>query len=119
MSEYVRNPQVKWLELIGPEQDGLALLRPPWRFGGQRPHREQHVAAVGEHTREIALEGYDEATVDHLIADGVLFTGGGTGGGGWKAPSPRTRAPAAPPGPGPRSPDAAQGTPAAPTHTHE
>jgi crotonobetainyl-CoA:carnitine CoA-transferase CaiB-like acyl-CoA transferase len=79
MSEYVDNPQVKWLELIGPEQDGLALLRPPWRFGGQRPHREQHVAAVGEHTREIALEVYDEATVDHLIADGVLFTGGSTG----------------------------------------
>jgi crotonobetainyl-CoA:carnitine CoA-transferase CaiB-like acyl-CoA transferase len=74
MSEYVHHPQVEWLELIEPEQDGLSLLRPPWRFGGERPQREQHVAAVGEHTREITLEAYDEVTVERLIADGILYT---------------------------------------------
>jgi crotonobetainyl-CoA:carnitine CoA-transferase CaiB-like acyl-CoA transferase len=74
MSEYVHHPQMEWLELIEPEQDGLSLLRPPWRFGGERPQREQHVAAVGEHTREITLEAYDEVTVERLIADGILYT---------------------------------------------
>jgi len=73
LPEYFRHPQVDWLELFGPEQDGLALLRPPWRFGGERSHRDQHVAVVGEHTREIALEVYDDATIDRLIADGVLY----------------------------------------------
>lgn len=73
MSEYVDNPQVRWLELLGPEHDRLSLLRPPWRFGGSRPQRSRHVAPVGEHTREIATEVYDANTVDKLIADGVLY----------------------------------------------
>jgi crotonobetainyl-CoA:carnitine CoA-transferase CaiB-like acyl-CoA transferase len=75
MSAYIHNPQVEWLELIEPEERGLSLLRPPWRFGGRRPHRNAHVAAVGEHSREIALEVYDEETVDRLIADGTLYVG--------------------------------------------
>jgi crotonobetainyl-CoA:carnitine CoA-transferase CaiB-like acyl-CoA transferase len=73
MSEYVDNPQVKYLELLGPEHDSLALLRPPWRFAGARPQRSEHVAVVGEHTREIAEEVYDAGIVDKLIADGVLY----------------------------------------------
>jgi crotonobetainyl-CoA:carnitine CoA-transferase CaiB-like acyl-CoA transferase len=75
LPEYLRHPQVEWLEMLEPEQDGLALLRPPWRFGGQRPHRDPHATVVGEHTREIALEVYDDATVDRLFADGVLYGG--------------------------------------------
>jgi crotonobetainyl-CoA:carnitine CoA-transferase CaiB-like acyl-CoA transferase len=73
MSEYIHHPQVDCLELVGPERDGLALLRPPWRFGGERPQRAEHVARIGEHSREIALEVYEEATVDRLVADGVLY----------------------------------------------
>jgi crotonobetainyl-CoA:carnitine CoA-transferase CaiB-like acyl-CoA transferase len=73
MSGYMSNEQVEWLEMIHPEQDGLALLRPPWRFAGDRPAREQHTPTVGEHTVEIAREVYDEATVEKLLADGVLF----------------------------------------------
>jgi crotonobetainyl-CoA:carnitine CoA-transferase CaiB-like acyl-CoA transferase len=73
MSGYIANEQVQWLDLVQPEQDGVALLRPPWRFGGERPDRERHTPVVGEHTREIAGEVFDDATVDQLIADGVLF----------------------------------------------
>ncbi len=73
LPQYLGHPQVEWLEMLEPEQDGLALLRPPWRFGGERPHRDQHATVVGEHTREIALEVYDDVTVDRLFADGVLY----------------------------------------------
>jgi crotonobetainyl-CoA:carnitine CoA-transferase CaiB-like acyl-CoA transferase len=73
MSGYIGNEQVRHLELVQPEHDGVALLRPPWRFGGERPQREQHTPLVGEHTREIAGEVFDDATVAKLLADGVLF----------------------------------------------
>jgi crotonobetainyl-CoA:carnitine CoA-transferase CaiB-like acyl-CoA transferase len=73
MSGYMDNEQVKWLELVQPEQDGVALLRPPWRFDGERPDRQQHTATVGEHTREVVREVYDDATVERFLADGVLF----------------------------------------------
>jgi crotonobetainyl-CoA:carnitine CoA-transferase CaiB-like acyl-CoA transferase len=73
MSGYVRHPQVEWLELLEPEQNGHSLLRPPWRFGHERPHRDPHVPSVGEHTREVALEVLDEITVKRLMADGILY----------------------------------------------
>ena len=73
MSEYMHNPQVQWLQLVDEEEDGVALLRPPWRFGGSRPEREHHVPAVGEHTRVIAAEVFDEATISRLLDEGVLF----------------------------------------------
>lgn len=73
MSGYMSNEQVEWLDLIQPPRDGVALLRPPWRFGGERPDREQHTPLVGQHTREVVCEVYDDATVDRLLAAGVLF----------------------------------------------
>jgi crotonobetainyl-CoA:carnitine CoA-transferase CaiB-like acyl-CoA transferase len=73
MSEYIHNPQVEWLELVEPEENGLSLLRPPWSFEGRRPRRNSHVAAVGEHSREIALEVYEKEAVERLITDGTLF----------------------------------------------
>jgi len=73
MSGYLRHPQVDWLQLVQPERDGLALLRPPWRFAGERPDRGDHTPKVGEHTREIAAEAYGEAAIDSLLAEGVLF----------------------------------------------
>jgi crotonobetainyl-CoA:carnitine CoA-transferase CaiB-like acyl-CoA transferase len=73
MSEYINHPQVKELDLLEPEVDRLSLLRPPWRFDGERPHRGGHVATVGEHTREVALEVFDEAEIDRLFANGVLY----------------------------------------------
>jgi formyl-CoA transferase len=73
MSEYVHHPQVQRLDLLEPEVKGLSLLRPPWKFDGDRPHRDAHISSVGEHTREIALEVYDDAAIDALVAEGVLF----------------------------------------------
>ncbi|MDF2444703.1 MAG: hypothetical protein JWR01_2906 [Subtercola sp.] len=73
MSEYVGQDQVEWLELLEPPTDGLSLLRPPWRFEDERPHRDPHVPVVGEHTREIVGEAFDHATIERLIAEGVLY----------------------------------------------
>lgn len=72
-SGYLTHPQVQWLELLEPEVDELSLVRPPWRFGGVRPQRPLATARVGEHSREIAREVYDEDHIDDLVKAGVLF----------------------------------------------
>jgi crotonobetainyl-CoA:carnitine CoA-transferase CaiB-like acyl-CoA transferase len=70
---YRAHPQVQALEIFEPEHDGLALLRPPWRFDGQRPDRTGHAPRVGEHTRQIADEIYDPTHTQTLIDTGVLY----------------------------------------------
>jgi crotonobetainyl-CoA:carnitine CoA-transferase CaiB-like acyl-CoA transferase len=73
MSSYAAHPQVQWLDLIEPPQDnGVSLLRPPWRFGGDRPDRGGATPRVGQHTREIAAEVYDEAQIEELLASKVI-----------------------------------------------
>ena len=74
MEGFISHPQVEWLELVEPEDNGLSLLRPPWRFGGTRPDRNAKAPHVGEHTREIAAEVYEPERIDTLIASGVLGT---------------------------------------------
>ncbi|RZL75001.1 MAG: CoA transferase [Rhodococcus sp. (in: high G+C Gram-positive bacteria)] len=74
MSEFAAHPQTQFLELIEPQDDGPALLRSPWRFDGDRPSRGSATPRVGEHTRTLASEVYDETTIDALLRDGVLFT---------------------------------------------
>lgn len=71
---YADHPQTQWHELIEPESDGLSLMRPPWRFNGRRPVREAKAPRVGEHSREVATEVYDESRVAELVAAGILFT---------------------------------------------
>ncbi|WP_439678415.1 CaiB/BaiF CoA transferase family protein [Embleya sp. MST-111070] len=73
MSGVMNHPQTRWLELFEPEDNGVSLLRPPWRFGGARPDRGGAAPRVGQHTREIAGEVYDAARIDELLAAGVLF----------------------------------------------
>lgn len=73
MSTFTTHPQVEWLDLLEPADDGLSLVRPPWRFDGTRPDRGGRPPRVGEHTREIAREVYSGHRVDELIAAGVLF----------------------------------------------
>ena len=73
MGGYLNHPQVLWLQMAEPERDGLALVRPPWRFDGERPRRSHATPMVGQHTREIAAEVFDAAAVDALVASGVLF----------------------------------------------
>lgn len=75
ISGYLAHPQTAWLQLNQPEEDGLSLVRPPWRFNGARPQRSPVTPKVGEHSREIAAEVYDQKRIEELIASGVLFDG--------------------------------------------
>lgn len=73
MSGYRNHPQTEWLEIIEPPVDGVSLVRPPWRFDGQRPERGGVTPRIGSDTRAIAAEVYDNARIDALIEQGVLF----------------------------------------------
>ncbi|MCD0449119.1 CoA transferase [Actinocorallia sp. API 0066] len=74
MATWTTHPQVQWLDLLEPTpDDGMALLRPPWRFDGVRPDRGGVTPRVGQHTREVAAEVYAAAEIDALIEAGVLF----------------------------------------------
>jgi crotonobetainyl-CoA:carnitine CoA-transferase CaiB-like acyl-CoA transferase len=73
MSGYASHPQVEWLELLEPRPDGIALLRPPWRFDGVRPDRGGAAPRVGQDTREIVGEVYDDQRIEELLAAGVLY----------------------------------------------
>ena len=73
VSGFIEHPQVKWLELLEDEADGVALIRPPWRFDGMRGERRGPVPAAGEHTRQIAEEVCSRSVVDALLEQGVLF----------------------------------------------
>jgi crotonobetainyl-CoA:carnitine CoA-transferase CaiB-like acyl-CoA transferase len=74
-SGFLSHPQVEWLDLVEPERDDLVLVRPPWRFDGVRPDRGAEVPEVGQHSREIAAEVYDDGYVTHLIDAGVISAG--------------------------------------------
>ena len=71
-AEMVAHPQTQWLGLMEGERDGMMLVRPPWRFSGERPTRPDRAPHVGEHTRAIALEVLSPVDIDRLIAKGVL-----------------------------------------------
>lgn len=75
MAGYLEHPQTGWLEMTEPEDEGLALLRPPWRFEGARPHRTAPTPKVGEHSAEIAAEVCDAQRLDSLVSAGVLYCG--------------------------------------------
>lgn len=73
VSGYLRNEQVRHLEMVDWTDDGLALVRPPWLFGGQRPDRRGRAPKVGADTRAVAGEVLEAAQIDEYIALGVLF----------------------------------------------
>lgn len=72
MMDIARDPQTEWLELLEPERNGNVLVRPPWRFWGQRPHRPFRAPHLGEHSREVAAEVRTAEEVERLIASGVV-----------------------------------------------
>jgi crotonobetainyl-CoA:carnitine CoA-transferase CaiB-like acyl-CoA transferase len=74
-SGYLGHPQTEWLDLVEVEHNGVSLIRPPWRFDGSRPRRAGVAPRVGQHTRELAAEVYDDAVVEELLEAGVLFDG--------------------------------------------
>lgn len=71
--ELPENPQMLWLDMYEPaREDGLRLVRAPWRFNDERSHRGSNAPQVGENTREIASTVLSAEEVDRLIAAGVL-----------------------------------------------
>lgn len=73
MSGYLQNEQVKWLQVADTQPDGLALVRAPWRFDGERPERNPVAPRVGADTLDVAHEIYSDEQINELAAKGVLF----------------------------------------------
>ncbi|MFI9637130.1 CaiB/BaiF CoA transferase family protein [Nocardia sp. NPDC051929] len=73
MSGYVGHEQTRWLGMVEPQADALALLRPPWRFDGERPDRPGVAPRVGADTQSVAGEVLSGDQIDDLVAGGVLF----------------------------------------------
>lgn len=72
VAEVTTHPQSQWLDMLEPERDGKTLVRPPWRFFGERPDRPFRAPHIGEHSREVALQVSSAEDVDRMIAEGVL-----------------------------------------------
>lgn len=72
MHEVAEHEQTKWLGLMGSSVAGLPMVRPPWRFDGERPKRSELCARVGQHSREVLLEICSNSEIDALIADGAV-----------------------------------------------
>lgn len=73
MNGYLDHPQVQHLRLVERQGDGLALVRPPWTFDGERPDRAGRAPKVGADTRDVAGEVLSAEKVDELLACGVLY----------------------------------------------
>lgn len=75
LEEMTEHPQTEWLHLLEPKRNGLLLVRPPWRFAGERPGRDFLAPQIGEHSREVALQVMAPEEVARLIAAGVIVQG--------------------------------------------
>ncbi|CAM3036726.1 CaiB/BaiF CoA transferase family protein [Skermania piniformis] len=73
MTGYLDHPQVQHLRMVERQADGLALIRPPWTFDGERPDRGGRAPKVGADTRRVAREVLPSAKIDELLASGVLY----------------------------------------------
>jgi crotonobetainyl-CoA:carnitine CoA-transferase CaiB-like acyl-CoA transferase len=73
VAEVTTHPQSQWLDMLEPERDGKTLVRPPWRFFGERPDRPSRAPHIGEHSREVAMQVLSSAEIDWLIAEGVIL----------------------------------------------
>src|SRR4051794_39389173 len=75
LSDLREHPQVVDLKLYEPERDGVSLVRPPWRFDGERPARSKPAPRVGQDTLSLAAEICDAEQVAALVEAGVLYAG--------------------------------------------
>ena len=73
MLEVAEHPQTKWLQMLDKAPGGLPLVRPPWRFDGQRPARDQAAAQVGEHTLEVLRDIRSPSEIEALRANGTVL----------------------------------------------
>jgi formyl-CoA transferase len=70
LHEMTAHEQTRWLELMGPNVNGVPMLRAPWRFDGTRPARSDQTAYVGEHTLEVLREVCSASDLEALVAAG-------------------------------------------------
>jgi crotonobetainyl-CoA:carnitine CoA-transferase CaiB-like acyl-CoA transferase len=56
LSDVARHEQTDRLQLLGRAFENVTLVRPPWRFNGERPTRNEAAPRVGEHSQQIARE---------------------------------------------------------------
>lgn len=75
MREIYDHPQAQWLEMFGETPGGQTLIRPPWRFDGDRPERSKAAPRIGSSTRDILRELLDESEIDALASNGVIPAG--------------------------------------------
>ncbi|MCX4095576.1 CaiB/BaiF CoA transferase family protein [Nocardia sp. alder85J] len=73
MSGYLAHEQVRWLDLVEPQADALAVLRPPWRFDGERPDRKGVAPRVGSDSRAVCAEVCTAEQIADLVAAGIVF----------------------------------------------
>lgn len=67
------HPQMQWLDMYEePGDDGLRMVRPPWRFDDERGRKPTVAPEIGQNTRELALQVLSAEEVDRLIAAGIL-----------------------------------------------
>ena len=66
--QLVAHPQTEWLDLIEHRSNGQAMVRPPWRFDGERPHRAPRAPYVGEHTLEVFGKIRSPEQLEALVA---------------------------------------------------
>ncbi len=71
--ELIEHPQMKFLDMYEPENDGVRLVRTPWRFSGERMPRDFVTPHIGEHTREVASMVLSDSEIDELIAEGAIL----------------------------------------------
>lgn len=73
VTDYLEHEQVRHLKMVEPQPDGLALMRPPWLFDGERPDRTGTAPRVGADTVDVAREVLDDEQIEKLLASGVIF----------------------------------------------
>jgi crotonobetainyl-CoA:carnitine CoA-transferase CaiB-like acyl-CoA transferase len=74
LEEALDDPQFRARGMVGRRADGSIALAPPWQVNGANgTFSAREAPAQGEHSRDVLREaGYDGATIDALIAGGVV-----------------------------------------------
>ncbi|WP_171058713.1 CaiB/BaiF CoA transferase family protein [Brucella haematophila] len=72
IAEAIYHPQTEWLDLLETPRDGQSFVRPPWRFGGARPHIPGAAPEIGDGTTEVLREWLSDAQLQDYLARGVV-----------------------------------------------
>ena len=72
MREIYQHPQAQWLQLFGNTPDNQALVRPPWRFDGERPDRNATAPQIGLDTRDVLAAWLPGSEIDALFDRGII-----------------------------------------------